>query len=431
MFLSIPDCQLEEEARDQLSSLSNNFINSIEFNDDGGNLLLEFRFGGKMKPVVWETRNPFSLVLDITSVGTLSSTTPAVKSKPAQQKKPVQPKPKPAQLESRTEKKKEDDKPGDEQKRDVEESKKPVFVPAGVRKTSEEKKPVEFKPKGIQPQKASEEKTASPSPAPTRAVIEITPETHFYKGLTLHEDGKNQQALKHFQQARKDPHLFAESTAEIAAIYHQLGRTQEEIAEWEKLFSRLRASGYSPSDELLGGNIQDLDLSNNPGGSQSDQQGAAEASGAASGFLITVLCGIILLLTGGLVWLYLIVRKLQDKLGIKPAKLKISLKLKKSWKKVAAENEEEEQEEKEESSEEEEPQTKPEEPSAEEESTPWGEAEKPDDRPSEETATEVISLSEQGFSIQEIAEKLGLGQDEVRLILNLQREETETSEMKK
>ena len=48
-------------------------------------------------------------------------------------------------------------------------------------------------------------------------------------------------------------------------------------------------------------------------------------------------------------------------------------------------------------------------------------------KPTEKTAQEVFTLSEQGLSIQEIAERLGLGQDEVRLILNLQREEGVTA----
>jgi len=44
-------------------------------------------------------------------------------------------------------------------------------------------------------------------------------------------------------------------------------------------------------------------------------------------------------------------------------------------------------------------------------------------RPAEETAREVLALFQTGISIPAIAEKLNMGQDEVRLVLNLAREE--------
>lgn len=371
MRLSLPNSRTDGEVAAELSALRNAFINSVRLRADKEALVLDFKFTRPMKPVVWETRNPFSLVLDIS---------PAEKTRTESGSRTAAP-----------EKSSSNDKP--------------VFVPAGARASASKKESRKQKSSGeISPQLQGKSEAARKNPG--------SPEAHFQRGLTLRHQDQFVEALEQFQQARKDPSLFIKSTTEIAAIYRQLGRSGDEIAEWEELFRALKAEGYRPKatskTEARWKPEEVLTEEHQPSAEQKP------ASGIGAGVLPYIFCAVVVLLLGIIAWLYRARNELQRMIT------------------ALTEGED---------SAETEPAVEPEVESASEEPPPPPPQEKTEDqepppeveeepaRPAEETAQEVFSLSEQGLSVQEIAEKLSLGQDEVRLILNLQREEKVPAEI--
>lgn len=377
--LTITGGQLDDGISRQLNELQNRFVRDVQVTQSEKTLVLTFHFTDRMKPVVWETHNPFSLVFDVSAVHTpsKSSASKAVSTSP---------------------------------------------VPQHQKESSP---PVASKPKGSQP--AGKHKSSTP----------ITPADHYREGLALRRQGHLEQALEHFQKARLDPDLCAEATAEIAEVSHQLGRTEEEIAAWERLFYELRISGYSPE---TGQQPADKTVSADLAGTVTKDSSQPKSS-LWSRLILYMLLLAVAALSYVTFRLYRTIKAMRVQLIInEPSEAKDA--------EITKEEEVEElgdtanqtpiteeipqpKSEDDAAPEPEEPTPPPEPESKTQGRTPvkipWGEeadqsAEDTSSKTSEETAEEVHSLSEQGFSIQEIAEKLGLGQDEVRLILNLQRE---------
>jgi hypothetical protein len=268
----------------------------------------------------------------------------------------------------------------------------------------------------------NKEQTGASKKTSQKGADELTAEAHFYRGLSLHGEGHLELALQHFQVARRDPRLFAKATAEMANVYHQLGRVEDEVAAWEELFAKVRETGYQFIEEGENGRIP-------PGtfDAQSevhlDPGGESLASKGVNSLMLYPFMGVVVILMGAVFMLFKKMAQLRRVVSGYSYVL--------NSKKAKPEPIEKQ------------PAPEPDLPSE----TPKPEAAEPSDetpaveekvsmndtkeepaRPAEETAMEVISLSEQGYSIQEIAEKLGLGQDEVRLILNLQREEKAAAE---
>jgi len=374
--LSIPNCRADQQASENLSVLKNALIKDVNTSDESHNLVLEFRFTGRMKSNVWETRNPFSLVLDIS---------PDVKV---------------------------ENKAGSNaitQNQSGHTNKKPVFRPAGARAARDQEK---NQSEGSQ-KESSNKRTSGTSNKVKSA--EATPAVHFQKGLTLKAQGRYEPALEQFKEARKDSSLYAKCTIEIAGLYHQLGRSGDEISEWEALFDFMKERGYTPAmiGSRLGGAAGHLGYGTLPPEDRALSPATAEKTrrtGAGQYLLYSIIAALVLVV----IWLFWTVRKLQTTLFY-----------------LSIERDSPEEEELEKTGEpEEEPQKESasddlHEPPEETASTDVsrGESETEPSKASEETALEIISFSEQGLSIPEIAEKLGMGQDEVKLILNLQREE--------
>jgi hypothetical protein len=384
--LTIPGGDVDQAALKELRALKNDLITSTSVFPTENGLILEFSFKGEVRPNVWETRNPFSLVLDI-----------SVLEKPKASLKP-----KSTSTITAT--------PKQQQRK---------FVPAGAQSRRTNKEVEQHTAKQPSSTAAHQEKSGQSEKKSASNAADLTAETHFYKGLSLHRDGQLVKALGHFREARKDPHLFAKATAEIANIYHQLGRSEDEVAAWEEVFAKVRETGHQFLDEQ-GSEIIPLEAyegSDHQAGDHLDSDSGEAVSSGVSPFILYPLIAVIMLMMGAVFMLYKKVAQLRLIVGghgtiPEPAEEKPMP----------------------------EPELPPEIPEPEpatesteevpieEEAVPWGDAEEESSRPAEETAMEVISLSEQGFSIQEIAEKLGLGQDEVRLILNLQREEKAAAE---
>lgn len=374
--LSIPNCRADQNASADLLALKNALIENVNTSDESHKLVLEFRFTGRMKSNVWETRNPFSLVLDVS---------PDAKVENKAGSKAIT------------------------QNQSGSTNEKPVFRPAGAKAARDKEK---NQSEGSQKESPNKPTGGTSNKAKS---AEATPAAHFQKGLTLKAQGRYEAALEQLKEARKDRSLYAKCTIEIAGLYHQLGRSADEIAEWEELFDFMKERGYTAPmiSTRLGGTTVD------PGyGASSSEDGAllpvtgTEARGGGRGQYL--LYSIIAVLAIVVIWLFITVRKLQTTLFY-----------------LSIERDSPEAEELEKT---EEPEEEPEkqsasddlhEPPEETASTDIsrGESETESSKASEETALEIISFSEQGLSIPEIAEKLGMGQDEVKLILNLQREE--------
>lgn len=371
--LTLQNCQLDPKTAEELASHKGGLIRDVELKVKNNALVVDIQFSTTVNSVVWETRNPYSLILDISSVGAKKQSgaiSTAVKKSPVEKQK----------------------------------TSKVAAAKPSPSKSSEigkkEEKPVQ------KPQQRPD--TAPPKSEKVIPESASSPQEHFLKGSMLRHEGKYKEALEHFQQARKDPDLFARSTAEIANIYRQLGKDGEEIAEWEKLFAVVHEENLSRRaqlSELTASSHADQEFE----GRQDESQERPLLR--VGGFLAFALIWAVILLLGGTAWLFFTVRKLQKNLRVvgspvSPPKETVPL-----------------------------PETKPD-PDSERMTKPKeaaAEAVQPDSPEpksaaetsfaTEKFAQEVFSLSEQGLSIQEIAEKLGLGQDEVRLILNLQREE--------
>lgn len=387
LHLYLPDCQIAEGVQANLSSIRNANIQRIGATTEKGNLVLEFEFTGAMKPSVWESRNPFSLVVDISPLAASLAGTERESSRGT----------KPAS-----------------QKESLGAGEKGTFKPAGARRpdVSTGNQVNSIDTVGSQQRTVQENRAGSTE--------EMSSEAHFQQGLQLRQQGHYAAALEHFQQAIQDTALFLRATTEIASIYRQLGRSEDEVAQWEKLFTAVKERGYpvvlaSGDDEIPPGDNLSREVTSDSTDAPSSAKRARSVVGNRCGYY--ALSGIIALLIGLATWLTFKVR------GLRTALLYASLRDSSGDQKSESPSESEPRDSTE-------GQAAPEPEFASSGETEGDRSQPKSDeegtkspRPAHETATEVYGLSEQGCSIQEIAEKLGLGQDEVRLILNLQRDE--------
>jgi tetratricopeptide (TPR) repeat protein len=377
--LTLRGCQLDPLAAEELASHRGGYIRNVGLSVRNEEAVLDFQFTTALKSVIWETRDPYTLILDLS---------PVAKAQPKSENPP----------------------PSIKKVTRAEERK----TGGTATKTAPRKSEVIEK-------KAEQQINPPPQPknknsANTELAVDsgsMSPQEHFLKGSLLRHEGKYSEALHHFEQARRDPDLFARCTAEIANIHRQLGQDQNEIAEWEKLFGVLHEENRARSEQI--GEL----MAAQAAGGEEETRGILKDSQWSSllggGMLTLALTGFVLLLLGATIRLHFTVRNLQK--SQKPKEKPVSAPLEAER---VTEPEVEPQ-----------PvvEARPEEQPAPVETAAPAEEEFADEEPTEisqsteKTAQEVFSLSEQGLSIQEIAEKLGLGQDEVRLILNLQREE--------
>ncbi|MFH1735691.1 MAG: hypothetical protein ABIE92_13375 [bacterium] len=414
--LSVPGTYIETAVEKELNKLRNRLIRNVHITNAGGKLELEFVFSNPMQSLVWETRNPFSLVLDISALKTAYQAPAPQHTEPAAVPSPA-PDPKQAQ----------------HQQQNTTSPQQRSYQPQESADKHDQQK---TKPQ--QQQNQPQIHTGSTPPANKQPVDNLSPHGHYLKALEYKSKQNYKAALEHLQESLEDPSLYAKSTAEMAAIYRLQGRDEDEIAAWERLFMALQIQGLAGEAE----NPSRITARPAATGGESIHQAETEDAGFSMSTLVIILLSI---LTAGSSYLafnfYQKVKLLKFQLALnapeeeeKPAAPEPIAppppKPKKQAKPKPAPEPEPELELEENFEEELNDEIELESPEPEKEGAPWGgenlieEGAPEKTRSSEETATEVYALSEQGFTIQEIAEKLELGQDEVRLILNLQREDS-------
>ncbi|TKJ42252.1 hypothetical protein CEE37_00820 [candidate division LCP-89 bacterium B3_LCP] len=410
--LTLPGCQVEPLAAEEIVDIKGKLITGVKLHAQHDALVFDFHFSGRMKPVVLESRDPFSLILDISHD----------KSAPAVNKKP---KNVPQQTVQRKEK--------------IPQNPKSKPVTPTLRK--EQKQSVSSEQKST---KSSVVKKKRP-PAPV-SIIPSSPQGNFLEGSYLRQQGYLSEALEHFEQARRDPDMRILAIAEIASIYHQLGKRKEEVAAWEELFHILKVKYSGEAFTTHSGHTGVATGSRLWTDGHQQSGGQAQQENRSGNTLAVIAFGLVILLSGGMVWFFLKLRRLEWLASLRSLDEEISEEKTETEPKPEPEPKSEpkpqdtaesgESDRGEKPEEEEVPENEPETPEvesvqaeekAEEEVKEEEEEENVVHQPTEKTAQEVFTLSEQGLSIQEIAEKLGLGQDEVRLILNLQREENVTA----
>jgi len=417
LHLTIPDTYIEAPAERELSKLRNKLIRNVHITNVGGKLELEFEFSRPMQSLVWETRNPFSLVLDISKSQTVSQPTTIPDKELAT-----------AKQSEKSSVQKQSDSSRNSSLKTVknDNSKANQNVAQHMADTAS---------KSIH--------TGSIPPVSPSEQGQLSPQAHFLQALECKTDGNYGQALDHLQKASEEPSLYVKATTEMASIYRMLGWQEEEIAAWERLFTALQVQGLT-KDETTNSRFR-ADYSNSDSELRASSSSSPDHSRLST--VLTVLLTILIIGLGALAFfLYKQMTLLNFKLALNesikterhseapPQKTPEPVKQKIPEPEDEVEIEPEPQPETEDESdlefeEEIEEDLDLESIQSTEEKVPWGgdnleEGVPEEERSSEDTATEVYALSEQGFTIQEIAEKLGLGQDEVRLILNLQREDS-------
>ncbi|MCX6640523.1 MAG: hypothetical protein NTW14_08600 [bacterium] len=391
---SASDCDVDPAAAAKLSGISNELIKTVTLGQASGALTLNMNFSGAANVRVREAKDPFSLILDI-SLSKAGAKAPV--KKPAEEgtkaKKPV------------------------ENQQALENRKPKPELPAKAQSTEPEKRRTTRSPAG--------EDSADDT---------LSPQGHFDRGVALSRSGQFDTALEHLQKARQDSDLFSKATAEIASIYRSQGRTADAINEWEKFFSTVDKQGlaekiYSESAPALQNAPQivkyDTPASQlNPQAAQSEKttSGLPPIEQSHDGHLWEYfLYLVIAIITTAVYLLHRSNRSLHRKILI-----------------LLQGGEDDEPETREVKSrrrpveddvpealmpvrppdflvEDENPEPPP-------PARPELVEEEPE--PVTDTVQEVYNLTMQGLSIQEVAERMGLGQDEVRLIMNLQRDES-------
>ncbi len=356
--LILSSCSASQEVIAELTSLSDNLIKGVEINSENQNLRLQFRFSGPMKVRTSETSNPYHLNLDISPV-------PAAKANP------------PAAA------------PGVDSKRKI---------PPAVKSNPSE--PTAQTPKRdllAEGKKALSENREREALEAFEQALKQSPdltEAHFLLGLLLRKWGQPEAAIGHFQKAKIDTIYFSRSSTELASIYRQLGRTNEEVAEWEAFFAAMKGA-YAADDTLAAEKIKTEEAADSSSTITTKNDSLTISKPKKAGGLVLIVqyvsLAAIFVLALAMIWLYSRQRELYRTL------------------KVFLEKEGEER-------------IAP----SEQPVATLPQREVPISAPSpasEETAREIQSLYKAGMSIPAIAEKLGMGQDEVRLILNLMRDE--------
>jgi tetratricopeptide (TPR) repeat protein len=364
--ITIADCRVSPGVLTQIRSLRDALLKSAAAEAESNLVFLDFKFNRAVKIVERTTEKPFSLILDITPA-------PGAGKQPvaAADRKPTSAPP---------------------QKNTLESEAKPRLPAADVGTTSAPQSGNELE-YGKKLLAAKREKEAYD--AFRRALLENPRlvEAHYLLGLLARKWGQYDEAIGHFQAAKRDSIYARQALTELASIYRQLGRSSDEIEQWEEFFAA------SKNDQQMTAPAQDLPVA------------AADSSLAhppprpvekGSSPLLYFLLLIVLILICAVALLYYKQRELHRTIA------------------ALLESGEEP-----ESARKRPPPAEPEPPSQEDRETTE------QARKAEETAREVQSLYDAGMSIPAIAEKLNMGQDEVRLILNLMREEKSKSPAEK
>jgi hypothetical protein len=398
-IVSSSQCDISPEATAKLKAVSNDLISGVIVAQEDGGIKVQLNFTENSVLRVHQANDPFSLILDV-STG----------SKKAEA--------------SKVESVKEEKKPGAEPKKEAKSG--------GKSEGKSEKSEGSTKSKG-----ESGSHTNSPD------VSSLSSQGHFDRGLALVKEKKYSEALPHFEQARKESTLFAKATAEIASIYREQGKTSEAIAEWEKFFTVVDKPGNHDADLLPSHEITTPTIVPKHEPPAEKTTGASQASEPSpkknlppvvethdSHLWIYFLYVIVAGLLGMTIHFYRANRQLNQKVLLllqddeaedpPPPKARPKIVLPPSDDDLLERMQ---------------PQ-KPVEPEPSEATPDFLLEDEPPSKvalpePEVDTSQEVYSLAMKGFSIQDIAERMGLGQDEVRLVLNLQRDEESAPNTKK
>lgn len=385
--ITLPGCRIEPQAARVLTEVAKRtgkLIRSIQIDSSGasrssdgddsvvGGPAIDLLFPGKTRLLLRESSQPFSLILDIS---------PAPKGGSAPVKEKASEKTLPARNEKSTPPKPQLKSP----------------LKADSVKVKEETDWLENGRKAL-----AKKQTREAFNAFEKAALQYPDslEAHYQMGLILKQWGQLDSALDHLQKARQDSRLFKPATTQIAAIYRQQGRSAEEIAEWEKILTKLKDEGVAPAEPPE--DVIAIERGSEESAEISAQNGSAVY--ARRGGISPVQYGLWAIVVVLSIVIAVIYRRQREFQRTIRALLDTG-----------------------------EPEAPPAEEAAEEPASSKdvaldvkdvvGSPSQPKNRPSEETTRQVFDLNSAGLSIHDIAEKLNLGQDEVRLILNLKREE--------
>lgn len=356
--ITIADCRVSPGVLTQIRSLKDALLKSASAEAESNLVFLDLHFQSPVKIVERTTEKPFSLILDIApafSAGAQPISTPdpgTPPSSPAKKRQTLESKPR---------------------------------VPAVVAEPAPTPNSGNNLEDGKKWLAAKREKEAYDA---FRRALQENPrlaEAHFLLGLLARKWGHYDEAINHFQEAKTDSPYTRQALTELASIYRQLGRSSDEIEQWEEFFAASQKNQPTtateeniPADSHESSAVKPL------------EKPAKQGSSPLLYFLILI----VVILICAVALLY---HKQQELHRTIAALLETG--------------------EESESVGKEHPTADPAPPPSEEENTTE------QTRKAEETAREVQSLYDAGMSIPAIAEKLNMGQDEVRLILNLMREE--------
>lgn len=373
--VTIANCDLTPKAAGDLAAARNLLLMSAQTQTGGQGLELHLKFAGAMKLRVSDTDEPRSVVLDFAPVES-----PHAKA---------------------------DDEPLTLDGKPLEPIKK-------YRKAASEEPPATgsleyYIAKGKLALAANKENAALDNFEKALRLAPNSPEVHYLLGLLQRKWGHPEAAIPHLQKAKADSGFLPLAAGELASIYHQLGRTSEEEVEWETFFAAMKKMRDLPDslpdedsalEALHPDSVEKPAAAVVPPPADSVRLASVVKPEKPGMIMPYLLYAALALLTIVIAMLYVRQKELQRTIQILIEK------------------------------DDEPPHHAPPPPAPVPMPAPAMPAiERPrpaapsQPRGAEETAREVLGLYKAGMSIQGIAERLGIGQDEVKLILNLQREE--------
>jgi tetratricopeptide (TPR) repeat protein len=382
LVITFPDCKLSATASADLKTIRNQLQKGAQAVDDTKDLVLHLEFTQAMKVRVSDTRNPHSVILDIS---------PASGSETTGLKQTAEKKPPPATpVQSIAPREK--FKSGSAE----------YYTDQGKRAlaSKNEHAALDYFGKALQLQ-------------PNNAQV------HYLLGLLQRKWGQPQSAITHFLKAKSDSGYFAPAAIELAALYHQLGRTTDEVGQWEDFFTSMKKAQSLPDslpDIVETATVPEDTIEavveteppvetvpiqvETPPHIDSLAATTSLKPEKSKSIMDYVMYAAVAILGLVIVMLYRRQRELQDTMTLlltsddnaeEEAPLPLAARSAAPTMPPLAERT----------------------PSQAVPAEPLG---------AEDTAREVLGLYKAGMSMPNIAEKLSLGQDEVKLILNLQRE---------
>jgi tetratricopeptide (TPR) repeat protein len=385
LLITLPGCILTPQAATELTAVRNDLQKGILTSGAAGELVLRLEFTRAIKFKGSDTYNPRCVILDFSPADDSPSSEPVKQTEPLVKKPP-----------------------------------EPI-------KKSEASSSSSTRSKGSAQSYANLGKQALADKRESQAIEYLTkalrlapdhPEAHYLLGLMQRKWGQPESAIPHFQKAKADPVLVSQACMELASIYRQLGRTAEEVAEWEMFFAvmkKFHALPDSLTDLVLPDSAETLPEDNESEfvapttpvlATQDSLKSVVSTTPVKSeSVMVYVLSAVVALLAGVIILLYVKQRELQrtiNLLMVKDEERDFGSLSSTSARPASSE------------------------PPPQLGMEPARPVPLPESRGADETAREVLGLYKAGMSIQGIAEKLAIGQDEVKLILNLQRSETKT-----